>query len=69
MGVWMRYGVGQIWAPAALNAVLTGILSVWVNDLARQAVLAPFLGILCGILVGAILCRFCPPTNPFGGGK
>ena len=69
MGVWMRYGVGQIWAPAAVNAALTGVLTVLINLLVRQAVLAPALGIVIGILVGAILCRFCPPVRPSGSDK
>lgn len=69
MGLWMRYGIAQIWAPAAINAALTGIVTVLVNLLVRQMVLAPAIGILSGILVGAILCRFCPPARPTGTGK
>src|SRR6185369_1386896 len=32
-GLWLRYGLAQLWWPAAINAVLTAILTVWVNNL------------------------------------
>jgi hypothetical protein len=60
VGVWARYGVAQIWAPAAVNAVLTAILTVWVNELIRLPWLATIIGILAGVVVGLILCRLCP---------
>ena len=63
VGVWARYGVTQIWAPAAVNTVLTAILTVWVNELVRVAWLATIIGILAGVLVGLILCRLCPPPG------
>ena len=62
-GVWLRYGVAQIWAPAAVNAVLTAVLTVEVNNIVRLPVLAALIGLLVGVLVGLILCRFCPQPD------
>jgi hypothetical protein len=66
VGVWLRYGLAQIWAPAALNALLTALLTVWVNNLVRLPWAATLLGILAGVLVGAILCRLCGPWGDLG---
>jgi hypothetical protein len=60
-GVWLRYGITQIAAPAAVNAILTSFFTVWFNLLIRVAWLAPLIGLLVGILIGLILCRFCRP--------
>jgi hypothetical protein len=62
-GVWLHYGVAQIAPPAAVNAILTSFLTVWLNLMLRMPVLATPVGLLAGILVGLILCRFCRPIS------
>ncbi|TMI99383.1 MAG: hypothetical protein E6G97_22585 [Alphaproteobacteria bacterium] len=66
-GLWLRYGLAQLWLPAAINALLTAILTVWVNELVHITVLAPIIGLVIGLLIGIILCWFCPPFVRLGG--
>ena len=68
VGVWLRYGLAQLWAPAALNALLTALLTVWINNVVRMPWAATLLGILSGVLVGLILCRLCGPWGAVGKG-
>jgi len=59
VGVWLHYGVAAIAWPLLLNAFLTVLLTLWANNLIQMPVLAGLIGLLIGILVGSILCRFC----------
>lgn len=59
-GLWLRYGLAQLWVATAVNALLTSILTVWVGDLVHVAWLCPLIGLLIGVLVGLILCWLCP---------
>jgi hypothetical protein len=68
-GLWLRYGLAPLWLPAAINAVLTGILTVWVNSIVHVTIFAPLLGLAIGLMVGLILCRFCPPFVQTGWGR
>ena len=61
-GVWLRYDIAQIAAPALVNAVLTSFFTMWLNLLIRVTWLAPLIGLVVGILIGLILCRFCRPV-------
>lgn len=58
IGVWLRYGMAAIAAPALVNALLTGVLTVAFNDLAQLPAAATLIGIVIGIFVGTVLCRF-----------
>lgn len=66
-GVWLHYGIAQIAPPALPNALLTALLTVWINFLIRMPAIAVPLGMLAGILVGLMLCRFCRPVNKGSG--
>lgn len=63
LAFWARYGLGQVAAPAALNAVLTAVLTVWLNSIIKLPALATLVGLAVGILVGLLLCRLCPPPG------
>ena len=75
-GACLRYGVSQIAAQAFVNAMLTSIFTVFLAYALHIAWLATILGILVGIVVGSILCRFCrtvewgkaPPITPVAAG-
>ena len=66
-GIWLRYGVGVIFWPALLNALTTSILTVGSNNLLKLPAIAGWLGLLIGILVGSILCRWCRNSDPYRG--
>jgi hypothetical protein len=42
---------------------MTGILTTVINNLVRIPILATWIGILIGIIVGAILCLLCRNTK------
>jgi len=66
-GIWLRYGIAQIAPPALPNALLTALLTVWINLLVRMPAIAVPLGFLAGVLVGWVLCRFCRPVSKDSG--
>ncbi|MBZ0281429.1 MAG: hypothetical protein K8L97_11875 [Anaerolineae bacterium] len=59
VGVWLRYGAGQIALPALVNALITGTLTVLANLIVKSTALSVPLGWLIGILVGMALCWLC----------
>jgi hypothetical protein len=59
IGLWLRYGMAAIAGQTLINALITSLLTVYVNNLIRLPALAPLIGLLLGILVGFILCRYC----------
>jgi len=59
VGVWLHYGAAAIAWPLLLNAFVTVLLTVWANNLIQMPAIAGIIGLLIGILVGSILCRFC----------
>lgn len=58
-GMILQYGIGAIMWPSLLNALLSALLTVFVNLWLARPPIASVLGLLIGILVGALLCRFC----------
>jgi len=58
-GLILRYGVGQIFWPAVANALITAILVVLATYWLQMPAIAGFIGLLIGILVGAVLCWLC----------
>ena len=59
VGMWLHYGSSAVAWPALINALLTAVLTVWVNNLVDLQTIATLIGILIGILVGTVLCRLC----------
>jgi len=59
VGVWLRYGAGQIALPALINTLITATLTVLANLIVKSTVLAVPLGWLIGVLVGTALCWLC----------
>ena len=59
VGWWLHYGARAIAWPLLLNALLTVLLTVWLNNLIRIPEIATLIGLLIGALVGTVLCRFC----------
>lgn len=59
VGLWLHYGASAIAWPLLLNAFVTVLLTVWINNLVRLPDIAGLIGLLVGILVGFVLCRFC----------
>ena len=59
VGVWLHYGATAIAWPLLLNAFVTVLLTVWANNLIQMPALAAVIGLLIGVLVGTLLCRFC----------
>lgn len=59
VGLWLHYGASAIAWPLLLNALLTVVLTVWLNNMIRIPEIAALIGLLAGILVGTVLCRFC----------
>jgi len=59
VGVWLRYKMQAIALPALINAVLTSVLTVYVSNVIQLPALASLVGLLIGILVGAIFCWLC----------
>jgi hypothetical protein len=59
VGLWLHYGARAIAAALLLNALLTVVLTVWLNNMIRIPEIAGLIGLLVGILVGTVLCRFC----------
>ena len=56
-GVLLRYGVVRIFWPALVNALLTGVLTVFACHALGIPGAFGWLGLLIGIVVGAVLCR------------
>src|SRR6266436_903657 len=52
VGVWLHYGVAAIALQAFINAILTAILTVYANNLIQQPIIATFIGLVIGILIG-----------------
>ena len=59
VGLWLHYGASAIAWPLLLNAFVTVLLTVWLNNIIRIPEIAGLIGLLVGILVGFVLCRFC----------
>ena len=59
IGVLLRYGIGQIFLPGLVNALITAVITVLVDYVLQVPELAGWVGLLIGLLVGAILCRLC----------
>jgi hypothetical protein len=59
VGLWLHYGASAIAWPLLLNALLTCVFTVWFNNLIRIPELATIVGLLVGLIVGSLLCRFC----------
>ena len=68
-GIWLRYGVATIFWPALLNSLITSLLTVWVNNLLKVASMAGWVGLLIGLLIGWILCRWCGELLKGGEGR
>ena len=66
-GLWLRFGVGQIFLPALANGLITGVLTVAVNNLLHFPRVGAIVGLIIGILVGAALCWFCWFCRPIPG--
>ncbi len=62
-GLWLHYGLGVIALPAAVNAILTAFLTLWLCLLGHLPALDVPIGMVVGILVGWVLCRFCRPLS------
>jgi len=58
-GVWLSYGVQSVALPALVNAIFTGVLVVYVNNVIQVPALAALIGLLIGVLVGTALCWLC----------
>lgn len=58
-GLLLQYGVGQIFWPAFANALAAAILTVLVAYWLEMPAAAGLVGLLIGILVGALLCWLC----------
>jgi hypothetical protein len=58
-GLILRYGINQIFWPASLNALVTSLAAVFVNWWLKMPAIAGLVGLVVGILVGALLCWFC----------
>ena len=59
VGLWLHYGASAIALPLLLNAFVTVLLTVWINNQILIPEIAGLIGLLVGILVGFVLCRFC----------
>jgi hypothetical protein len=55
----LHYGVGQILPAATLNALITTLLVVFLVHWLNMPAAAGILGLLVGVIVGALLCLFC----------
>jgi hypothetical protein len=59
VGVWLHYGVGAIALSSLVTTFLTSLLTVYLANKIQLPVLATWIGILVGTLVGYALCRLC----------
>lgn len=60
---WLRYRFASVAWPALLNSVLTSLLTLfWLHALAIPA-LGTLVGLISGVLVGAIFCWICRRTG------
>lgn len=74
-GVWLRFGVKEIFLPLLLITLVTAFFATYLNKVIGQVILAWFVGFVSGALWGWLLCviwcggRFNPgsPTFPVGG--
>jgi hypothetical protein len=59
IGVLFRYGVLSIALPSLVTALLTAIATVFLVDLDGLWTVGALLGLVVGLLIGAILCELC----------
>ena len=59
IGLWLHYGVPAIAWQSLVTSWITAILTVYVCDKVHLALLAVWIGLLIGTLIGALLCRLC----------
>jgi hypothetical protein len=55
----LHYRVGQILPAATLNALITTMLVVFLVHWLNMPAVGGILGLVIGVLVGALLCLFC----------
>lgn len=58
-GLLLQYGVAQIFAAALGNALVTAIVVVFVTYWMKMPALGGIVGLLLGVLIGAMLCWIC----------
>lgn len=58
-GLLLQYGVAQIFPASLGNAALTSIVVVFVTYWMQMPPLGAFVGLLLGVLIGALLCWIC----------
>lgn len=68
VGVWLHYGVSAIGLPSLVTSLLTSLLTVYLANKVQISLLAVFIGLLAGTLVGFALCRLCGAPKYAEGG-
>jgi hypothetical protein len=58
--LWLHYGVRDIALYALGSSLLTAVISTYACLAIATAELFPILGLVIGLLIGALLCWICP---------
>jgi hypothetical protein len=58
-GLWLRYGVRAVVLQSLVNAILTSIIVVFIDNAVNIPALSGILGFFIGMALGAFLCRYC----------
>ena len=68
VGVWLHYGIATIALPALVTSVLSSLLTIFVANQVLIPLLAVWIGLVVGTLVGLMLCRLCTSFQERMGG-
>jgi hypothetical protein len=60
VGLWLHYGVRDIALYALGSSLLTAVISTYACLVIATAELFPIVGLVIGLLIGALLCWICP---------
>ena len=61
----LKYEFGPLAAPVFVNALLTGIFTVYLCNLSGVPSVFFLIGLFVGYVVGRLLCRLCDKTTRF----